>query len=320
MMRAARFVKPRCIEVEAAPLPEPAAGEVRLRIEGCGLCGSNLAAWQGSPWLSYPLAPGEPGHECWGVVERVGRSAEGVRPGERHAFLSSRGFAEYAIADVATLVPLPPRTEVFPGEALGCAVNILRRSKITAGQSVAVVGVGFLGALLVRMASRIPGVRVFALSRRKYSLELARGFGAHATIRVETVESAAAQVIERTRGDGCERVIEAAGTQESLDLASALVATAGRLIIAGYHQDGVRRVNMQSWNWRGLDVINAHERSPARSVAGMREAAAQIAAGDLDPAPLYTHGFSLDRSGAAFELLETRPPGFVKAWIRPDSV
>jgi threonine dehydrogenase-like Zn-dependent dehydrogenase len=318
MMRAARFVQPRCIKVEAAPLPEPAATEVRMRIEGCGVCSSNLAAWQGSPWLQYPLAPGEPGHESWGRVDRIGRSVNGARIGERCAFLSSHGFAEYAIADAATLVPLPPDTQIFPGEALGCAINIFRRSKIASDQRVAIVGVGFLGALLVRMASRTTGVRVFALSQREYSLQLARRFGAHETIRIETVEGAAAQLIDRTCGEGCERVIEAAGTQPSLDLASALVRTGGRLIIAGYHQDGPRRVNMQSWNWRGIDVINAHERSPERYVAGMRDAAAQIATGNLDPSPLYTHGFSLDQCAAAFELLEARPPGFVKAWIRPD--
>jgi threonine dehydrogenase-like Zn-dependent dehydrogenase len=125
------------------------------------------------------------------------------------------------------------------------------------------------------------------------------------------------RVAELTGTRGCERVIEAAGTQQTLDLASALVATAGRLIIAGYHQDGPRQIDLQSWNWRGIDVINAHERAPERYVAGMRAAAAQIASGALDPAPLYTHGFSLDQSAAAFELLETRPPGFIKAWISP---
>jgi len=54
-------------------------------------------------------------------------------------------------------------------------------------------------------------------------------------------------------------VIEAAGQQWPLDLATELTRERGRLIIAGYHQDGPRQINMQLWNWRGLDVINAHE-------------------------------------------------------------
>jgi threonine dehydrogenase-like Zn-dependent dehydrogenase len=316
-MRAARFVEPRCIKIEAATLPEPGAGEVRMRVDGCGVCGSNLAVWRGLPGLRYPLAPGEPGHECWGRVDAVGAAVDGIRPGERCAFLSSRGFAEYATAEAATLVPLPSGTEIFPGEALACAVNILRRSEIASGHTVAVIGVGFIGALLVRMASRISRVRVFALSRRRYSLELARRFGASEALGSEPGDEALARMMNLTGGRGCERVIEAAGTQESLDLASAMVSTGGRLIIVGYHQDGPRQVDMQSWNWRGIDVINAHERRPERYVAAMREAVAQVAAGTLDPAPLYTHGFSLDQSAAAFELLEARPAGFVKAWIHP---
>jgi threonine dehydrogenase-like Zn-dependent dehydrogenase len=109
-----------------------------------------------------------------------------------------------------------------------------------------------------------------------------------------------------------ERVIEAAGTQEALDRASALVAERGVIVIAGYHQDGPRTVDMQSWNWRGIDVVNAHERDPLVYVDAMREGI-----GAVDVAPLLTHRFDLDELGAAFEAARTRPPGFVKAWVAP---
>jgi threonine dehydrogenase-like Zn-dependent dehydrogenase len=89
----------------------------------------------------------------------------------------------------------------------------------------------------------------------------------------------------------------------------------GRLVIAGYHQDGARQVNMQLWNWRGLDVINAHERDPRAYVEGMRAAVDAVASGRLDPAPLYTHRFSLDQLGAALEATRVRPDGFLKALV-----
>ena len=315
IMRAARFVEPRRIEIQTTPRPQPEPGEVRIQVEGCGLCGSNLAVWRGLPWLHYPMAPGEPGHEAWGRIDEIGSEVQHVRAGERYAFLSARGFAEYAIADAASLVAVPPRTDIFPGEALACALNIHRRCEIRAGDTVAVIGIGFIGALLVRLAARARA-RVIALSQREFSLQLACRLGAVATLSAQTPE-VTAHVMELTEGKGCERVIEAAGTQHSLDLASALVSTGGRLIIAGYHQDGPRQINLQSWNWHGIDVINAHERNPERYVSGMRAAAAQIASGALDPSPLYTHGFSLDQCADAFETLETRPAGFVKCWIRP---
>ena len=127
------------------------------------------------------------------------------------------------------------------------------------------------------------------------------------------------QIIEevRTLTDGafCEVAIEAVGLQWPLDLASELVGTHGRLVIAGYHQDGPRQVNMQSWNWRGLDVINAHERDPATYVAGMQRAVRAVAEGRLDIAPLLTHRYPLAELGAALDATRDKPEGFVKAWV-----
>jgi hypothetical protein len=96
-------------------------------------------------------------------------------------------------------------------------------------------------------------------------------------------------VKELTGGAFCDRVIEAVGKQWPLDLSAELTRERGRLIIAGYHQDGPRQVNMQLWNWRGLDVINAHERDPEVYLAGIRAAVAAVTSGRLDPRPLYTH-------------------------------
>ena len=92
-------------------------------------------------------------------------------------------------------------------------------------------------------------------------------------------------------------MIEAVGQQWPLDLAGELTAERGRLVIAGYHQDGPRQVNMQLWNWRGLDVINAHERDPAVYLAGMRDAAEAVAGGRLDPGTLYTNTYTLEALG-----------------------
>jgi threonine dehydrogenase-like Zn-dependent dehydrogenase len=123
------------------------------------------------------------------------------------------------------------------------------------------------------------------------------------------------EVIELTSGEGCDRVIEAIGEQWPLDLATELTRERGRLVIAGYHQDGPRQVNMQLWNWRGLDVINAHERDPRVYITGMREAVEAVAQGRLDPEPLYTHTFRLDQLDQAMEMMRDRPDGFLKALI-----
>ena len=311
---AAVISAPRQIEVRRLEFRAPAASEVRVQIEGCGVCASNLELWQGKPWFEYPVEPGAPGHEAWGRIDAIGKGVDDFAPGDRVAMLSSHGFAEYDFARSSELVRLPVGNQPFPAEPLGCAVNIFKRANIRQGETVAIVGIGFLGTLVTQLAANA-GARVLALSHRRSSLRLAREFGATATLAINNKQEAVQRVTELTHGRGCECVIEAAGKQESLDLASELTSERGRLVIAGYHQDGPRQVNMQLWNWRGLDVINAHERDPQVYVAGMREAIAAVESGVLNPRPLYTHTFKLAELPKAFEAIARSPEGFVKALI-----
>lgn len=316
VMRAAVITGPGRVRVTHLARPEPGAGEVLVRIEGSGVCGSNAPVWEGRSWFEYPQPPGTPGHEGWGRVEAVGPGVDGLAAGQRVAVLSYHAFAEYDVAAADAVVPLPPALDdaPFPGEALGCAFNVCRRAGFEAGQTVAVVGVGFLGAVVVQRAVRA-GASVIAISRRASALDVARRFGAAETITLEDHEAVVRRVQSLTGGRGCDVVVEAVGLQWPLDLAGELTRERGRLVIAGYHQDGRRQVDLQLWNWRGLDVINAHERAASAYVQGMREAVDAVASGDLDPTPLFTHAFPLDRIGEALHALRERPAGFMKALV-----
>jgi threonine dehydrogenase-like Zn-dependent dehydrogenase len=315
-MRASVVAGPGRVEVEHLVVPEPGPGEVRLRLQGSGVCGSNLPLWEGRSWFQYPTPPGAPGHEGWGIVDATGAGVSDLTVGQRVAALSYKAYAEFDIASAAAVVPLPESlTDTpFPGEPLGCAMNVFRRSDIEPGQTVVVIGIGFLGALLTRLASHA-GARVVAISRRAFALDLAREMGADVTIPMENHEEIVQQVRRLTGGDGADRVIEVIGMQWPLDLAGELTRVRGRLMIAGYHQDAPRQVNMQLWNWRGLDVINAHEREPAVYVEGIRLAVDAVANGVLDPTPLYTHSYDLDQLDQAFDMMKNRPDGFLKALV-----
>ena len=317
-MQAAVLTGPGQMQVDDVALPEPGAGQVRVRLEGCGVCASNLTPWSGPEWQQFPTEPGALGHEGWGVIDAVGENVEGLAPGDRVAALSYKSYAQYDVADADAVVRLPDALagKPFPGEPLGCAMNIFRRSDIEAGQTVAIVGIGFLGAILTRLATDA-GARVIAISRRPFSLEVARRFGAAETIPMEDHNAIIERVKELTGGTFCDRVIEAVGKQWPLDLASELVRERGKLIVAGYHQDGPRQVNMWLWNWRGIDVINAHERDPRAYADGIREAVEAVASGRLDPSPLYTHVYPLDRLGDALNATRDRPDGFLKALVTP---
>ena len=317
-MRAAVIEGPGRIKVEHVPLPEPGEGQVRVKLEGCGVCASNLTPWEGPDWMKFPTEPGALGHEGWGVVDAVGEGVENLRIGDRVAALSFKSYGEYDIAEQDAVVKLPESLagKPFPGEPLGCAMNIFRRSDIKAGQTVAIVGIGFLGAILTRLATDA-GARVIAISRRPFSLDVAKRFGAAETIAMDDHWRIIEDVKRLTDGRLCDRVIEAVGKQWPLDLAADLVREGGKLIVAGYHQDGPRQVNMQMWNWKGMDVINAHERDPAVSMQGMRDAVEAVASGRLDPSSLYTHVYPLDRLDQALNDTRDRPDGFLKALVTP---
>ena len=315
-MQACVIVEPGRAAVRTLDRPEPGPGQVLLRLEGSGVCASSLPLWEGRQWFEYPQPPGAPGHEGWGRVTAVGAGVSRLREGERVAALSYRAHAEYDVAAADTVVRLPGALDgmAVPGEPLGCACNIFKRSGIEAGQTVAIVGIGFLGALLTQLASHA-GARVIALSRRPFALDVARHCGAAHAIELDDHHKILEQVKTLTEGRWCERVIEATGLQWPLDLAGEITGERGRLVIAGYHQDGLRQVNLQLWNWRGIDVVNAHERDSRVYVEGIRTAVDLMVAGVLDPQPLYTHKLSLDRLGEALELTRARPDGFLKALV-----
>lgn len=315
-MRAAVVTGPGVIRLDRVPLPRPGPSQVRIRLEGCGVCASNLTPWAGPEWQRFPTEPGSLGHEGWGVVDALGQGVTRVSVGDRVAALSYNSYAEYDLADESAVVPLPSALDgrAFPGEPLGCAFNIFRRADIAAGQSVAIIGIGFLGAILTRLATDA-GARVIAISRRRSSLDLAQRYGAAEVIAMDDHHRIIETVKGMTGGHFCERVIEAVGKQWPLDLAAELTAERGKLIIAGYHQDGPRQVNMWLWNWRGIDVINAHERDPLAYAEGLRKAVEAVASGRLDPDPLYTHEYSLDRLGEALNATRDKPEGFVKALV-----
>lgn len=316
MMSAAVVAAPGEIRIENVPLPEPASNEVRVKLEGCGVCATNLPSWAGMPWFNYPMEPGALGHEGWGWIDAVGSDVKRFKPGERVAFLSSHAYAQYDVASADSVVKLRDclSNTPFPGEPLGCAMNIFRRSEIREGDCVAIVGIGFLGALLTRLAS-LAGARVIAVSRRPFSLDVAKSMGAAETIEMNDHYQIIDQVKNLTDGQFCDCTIEAVGKQWPLDLSAELTRERGRMIVAGYHQDGPRQVNMWLWNWRGLDVINAHERDNNVYIDGIRMAADAIAGGIIDPNPLYTEKYPLSKLDEALNATRDRPDGFLKALV-----
>lgn len=316
-MVAALLVAPGQVDYCDCPIPEPTPTQLLVKIEGCGVCPTHIPFWQGR--VCYTQEPGAPGRDAWGTVVATGKEVYEFTPGDRVAILSSHSYAQYDVVDANQAVRLPENLSglPFPGRSLSTAVNIFRRASINPGDRVAILGVGFIGTILTQLAA-LAQAEVLVVGERRCPLRLAQQMGATHTFAADAAldkEALLLAIREKTGGALCDVVIETSGTQEALDIAAELTRERGRLVVAGRRHDGNRTVDMRLWNWRGLDIINAHERSPALYIEGLREAVAAVSADLITPNALYTHRFSLDRLSDALIIAIERPEGFVKAII-----
>ena len=301
--RVAEVVGPRTFAVREQEFEPPAAGRVLVRVSQVGICASDLDDWRRGP------APGEAplrlGHEPVGVVHAVGAGVEGLRAGEVVTGRLVPCFADYVTADPSDVVVVPDGADpaLALGEPLGCVVEGYRRAVPAVGASTAVIGLGFMGLVMTQLLARSPVSAVWAIDPRADARSTALATGATGAFSPGSVALG-----------GVDLVVEASGTQAGLDLASELVAEHGTVSVLGYHQSR-RGVDMSMWNWKALDVVNAHVRDGRLLAAATRSALRLLAAGRLDLAPLLTHHFPLERAGEAYEALESKPEGFHKAVI-----
>jgi threonine dehydrogenase-like Zn-dependent dehydrogenase len=217
-----------------------------------------------------------------------------------------------------TRIPAGLPIEHALGEPLACVISGARRTRLELGDSVAVVGLGFMGLLALQTLRLRGPARLIAIDPRPETLELARRFGADEVYTPEQTPAVLRLARWRQRGShrGVDVVVEASGTQPGLTLAGELVHEHGFLSLVGWHQGGPRQVDMELWNWKAFDVLNAHERRPDYLMDCMRRGLALAAAGKLDLGSLISHCFPLEAVDDAFHALQTKPAGFTKAVIQ----
>ena len=246
-MRVAQVTRPNGpLEIVERDIPEPGAGQVRVKVEACGICHSDMFVKQGLwPGLQYPRVPG---HEIGGRVDAVGDNVIEWKKDQRvgvgwhggHCFVCAQcrrgdfamcvkrkvtgfdfdgGYGEYMIAPAATLAAIPdelPAEEAGPFMCAGVTVyNALRNSGARGGEVVAVHGIGGLGHLGIQYARQM-GFETVALGRGKDKQPLAKKLGAH-----HYIDSDAGDAVAELQKLGGARVILA--TAPNAKAISALV-------------------------------------------------------------------------------------------------
>jgi threonine dehydrogenase-like Zn-dependent dehydrogenase len=304
---------PQRIEVVDAPQPEPAPGEVLLRVASCGVCASELDMWEGKADIDYPRYPG---HEVSGTVERVGAGVEELWPGDAvGAWVTTRGFAEYVSVRAehcfrAGAVPL----HLALAEPLACAVNAVELAAPALADDVLIVGAGFMGNLVQKLVQLKGPRRVIVADTRPDALALAARLGATRTVDVRS-ESLADAVRAETGGAGADVSFEVTGVQGGLLALADATRMSGKVAIVGFHQGGMRELPLGAWNWMAFEIVNAHFRDVDTILRGMRSGMRLLTSGRLALDELVTHRFGLDDVNEAFAVAVAKPAGFVKATV-----
>jgi D-arabinose 1-dehydrogenase-like Zn-dependent alcohol dehydrogenase len=263
-MKVAQISKPgAAFEIAERRIPEPEAGQVRIKVQACGICHSDVLVTEGVlPWIQYPRVPGHevagiidqvgPGVTLWKTGQRVGVGWHGGHDGtcrecRRGDFRNCRnvkitgtsydgGYQQYMVAPVEALVPIPEGlSDVEAAPLLDAGIttyNALRNSGAMPGDLVAVQGIGGLGHLGVQFANKF-GYNVAAIGRGSENAVLAKKLGAHVYIDSQTTN--AAQELQKLGGA---RVILA--TAPSSKAMSALIdglGPNGKLVVIGAAPD-----------------------------------------------------------------------------------
>lgn len=317
-MKAAAMVEPGSFSVYDIEIPIPQPNEVLIRVKACGVCSSELGMWKNKNIkLDKPIFIG---HEVSGVVEKVGGEVTQFSQGDRvTVFTEKGGYAEYVavpekgVVKIADHIPF----EFALGEPIACAMNGAKRSGVQIGDTVVMIGLGFMGSLILQGIKLKGASKIIAIDPREESEELAAKLGVDVFLNPNE-EDVEKRVLELTDGLGADIVIESTGYQDPLNLATNLVKIRGRIVIFGYHQGGPRSIDVQTWNWKGLDIVNAHERDPDVYIDGMRRGIKLLNNNQLKMEHIVTHFFTIDEVNKAFETAANKPKGFIKAVIKND--
>jgi threonine dehydrogenase-like Zn-dependent dehydrogenase len=316
-VRYTQLIAPRTSEVVEAPTPDPGPGEVLVRVKASGVCASELHPWADGT----PRYPHRFGHEPMGEVVAVGPEVTRFSEGDRVTGLFNKAYADLCLAKEEVLLPVPDGVaeENGLGEPMACLVNAQRRTPVELADRVALIGLGYMGLGMLQLLKLRGPSQIVAIDVREEARAAAMALGADESYHPSQlpVEYTITNFSDWHSDRGFDVVVEGSGTQPGLTLAGEMVRAHGVLSILGYHQGGPRQVEVGMWNWKAIDVVNAHVRRRADLLESMRIGLELTAKGLIDLGALVTHRYSLDEVDRAYTDLQRKPPGFIKAVVHP---
>ncbi|MEU2655267.1 alcohol dehydrogenase catalytic domain-containing protein [Streptomyces sp. NPDC007325] len=334
--RAVLLERPRVHRLVERPRPRPGAGEVLVRVFAAGVCLSDRELYEGRRAPGYARYPVVPGHEWSGTVEAVGAGvdpdlvgrpcvAEGFRAcgtcercryGETSlctagyaetGFTEPGAFADRLVVPARLLHLLPEGADLSAAALLEPAAVVaaaVRAGRPRPGERIAVVGAGTLGLLAVQWLAASSPAALAVIDPRATRAGRARDFGA---TRVLDPDSAAL-----AHGE-FDLVVETAGAPSTAASSCLLARRGGRVVLTGMFAEGATGIDPVHLSVSQLEVRSVF----GASSAAWADAVRAFATGLLDPAPLVTHTFPLDRFADALALVGGGDPEVGKVLLRP---
>ena len=330
------------LEIEECPLPALEPGEVLVRVDACGVCGSDLHMWRGTvPVRKTPIVLGHeiagtvaacgPDTSPWSaddaVIVRAGASCGSCRycRSQRDNLCHNQrvlgmdldgGFAQYVKAPAASLLSLPDGIPLEVGAILSDAVAtpyhaLSERGTLQPGESVAVFGCGGLGTHAVQLALVMGAGCVIAIDVRQAALERAKGLGAHEIINAES--EAPYKTIHRLTDGGVDLALECVGRPETIAQALRSLRPGGRAVIVGMGQEPIGLPPPALFAWREYAVLGSFgsTRSDLERVIEL------VQSGQLDLGRSISARLPLREANKALEMLESKEGDPVRLVILP---
>ena len=304
--RAIEYQPDGSIEFRDVTVDDPAAHEVQLEGLVCGICSWDVATCKLGSNMTVP-APA--GHEGIGVVTKVGSDVKGFEEGER---VVAGGFQTYRNVSAKNLHKLPDSdipVEQWLVEPVSCAITGLDVCHLKTGDRVVVIGCGFMGLLILQGLARSNAATVIGVDVDQKRLDLAQSFGIKETYNVTTNDLLGKELAERYP----DVVVDTSGSQNGLDLATAIVRGGGILNLFGWIKGDTATFDPSTWHLKGITVINSSPSARLRETFG--PAILMIDEGLFDLGPLVTHVVPLDDYPQLMRDIVAGDPSYVKGVV-----
>lgn len=307
------------LSLARAEIPEPARGEIRVKVKWVGVCGSDIEAYRGTRQSEFLSAPTRLGHEVAGTVDKVGAHVFGLKAGDRVVCRYVWGaFAEYIVCRPFNVIALPENIplehasliEVLPG-----VIHAAELGGIDQRKSVLITGQGVSGLMLTQVVKLFSPKSLAVTDLTARNLDLAKQYGATHTYMMSSPSASTASVVAKDFSGGFDVVmpclLEGDGVADAIDCA----AFAGRIVLYGCIGVCHRPIDFFKVHRMRLDIFSTEPKRDVDMRRLFRQGVELVADGLVNTEEIVTHRIPLSRIGEAFALRDNPASGAIHVLV-----